>query len=303
MATAETTAPETGFAGVLVPVLTPFGNDLAPDASRLIALCRALLASGADGLAVFGTTSEANSMSAGERRDLLDRLLAADIPPARLMPGVGSCALPEAAACARHATSAGCGGVLMLPPWYYKNPTDDGLFAFYAETIERVGDNALRIYLYHFPAMSQVPLSFGLIERLLTAYPGIVVGIKDSGGDWNHTAGLLQRFPGFEVFCGSEDFLLETLRHGGRGCITATGNINVSAIKDLVLQWRGGADPSDLEDRQRRLSQVRAAFSPAPAIPLMKAFLALHTGDPTWTTVRPPSAPPTPLPPSASPPH
>lgn len=298
------------FAGVLVPVLTPFHDDLAPDRRRWVALCRALLDAGADGLAVFGTTSEANSLTAAERRDLLEHLVSAGVPADRLMAGVGSCALPEAVESARHALAAGCGGVLMLPPWYYKNPSDEGLFAFYAETVERVGDAALRIYLYHFPAMSQVPLSLALIERLIVAYPDTIVGIKDSGGDWANTQAMIERFPGFGVFCGSESFLLATLRHGGQGCITATGNVNVKGIQDVVQAWQGregpaadrnregpaadrSADPGgpDADDLQRRATAIRALFTPAPAIPLMKAFLAHRTGDVGWLTVRPPFRP------------
>lgn len=289
-----------GFAGVLVPVLTPFHDDLAPDRRRWVALCRALLDAGADGLAVFGTTSEANSLTAAERRGLLEHLLSAGVPAERLMVGIGSCALPEAVENARHAVAAGCGGVLMLPPWYYKNPSDDGLFAFYAETIQRVGDAALHIYLYHFPAMSQVPLSLDLIARLIAAYPETVVGIKDSGGDWSNTHDLIERFPGFEVFCGSEEFLLATLRRGGRGCITAVGNVNVHAINILYLAWRNGDGAAgndlsrhraDADAQQERVSAIRALFTRGPTIPLLKAVLARHTGDPGWTHVRPPFRP------------
>lgn len=289
-----------GFAGVLVPVLTPFHDGLAPDRRRWVALCRALLDAGADGLAVFGTTSEANSLTAAERRDLLEHLISAGVPAERLMAGVGSCALPEAVGNARHALANRCGGVLMLPPWYYKNPSDDGLFAFYAETVERVGDAALRIYLYHFPAMSQVPLSLGLIERLIAAYPDTIVGIKDSGGDWANTQAMIERFPGFDVFCGSEEFLLATLRHGGRGCITAVGNVNVHAINTLYLAWRNGDGAAgkalsrhraDADAQQERVSAIRALFTRGPTIPLLKAVLARHTGDPGWTHVRPPFCP------------
>src|SRR5437588_12958129 len=137
------------FAGVLVPVLTRFTAAGEPDAGRFVAFCRFLLGQGADGLAIFGTTSEANSMSAGERMELLDRLVAAGIPPAKLMPGAGACSVTEAATLIRHAVGHGCGGVLMLPPFYYKGMDDNGLFAFFAAVIERVGSSALRVLLYH----------------------------------------------------------------------------------------------------------------------------------------------------------
>ena len=132
----------------------------------------------------------------------------------------------------RRAVAHGCGGVLMLPPFYYKDVSDDGLFASFAEVIERVGDPRLRVYLYHIPPVSRVPLSLALIERLLQRYPGTVAGIKDSSGDWDNTRAMLERFQprGFDVFSGSETFLLATLRAGGAGCISATANVNPAAI-------------------------------------------------------------------------
>ncbi|MGA7864440.1 MAG: dihydrodipicolinate synthase family protein, partial [Stellaceae bacterium] len=184
------------FHGVLVPVLTPFTPSGEPDAGRFIAFCHWLLDQGVGGLSVFGTTSEANSMSGPERMALLDALIEAGIPAEKLMPGTGACSISEAASLVRHAVGHGCGGVLMLPPFYYKAVSDDGLFRSYAEVIERVADRNLRIYLYHIPPVSQIALSPELIERLLRAYPGTVAGIKDSSGDWKHTQALLERFQG-----------------------------------------------------------------------------------------------------------
>src|SRR5579862_2630645 len=178
------------FAGVLVPVLTPFTRTGEPDAGRFVAFCRWLLDQGADGLAIFGTTSEANSMSGVERMELLDRLIASGIPAAKLMPGAGACSVTEAAALCRHAVGHGVGGVLMLPPFYYKGMDDDGLFAFFAGVIDRVGSAALRMYLYHIPPQTILGLSLDLVGRLIEAYPETVVGLKDSSGDWNNTAEL-----------------------------------------------------------------------------------------------------------------
>src|SRR5436190_9196211 len=214
------------FAGVLVPVLTPFTATGEPDAGRFVAFCRWLLDQGADGLAIFGTTSEANSMSAGERMELLDRLIASGVPAARLMPGTGACSITEAATLIRHAVGHGCGGVLMLPPFYYKGMSDDGVFAFISAVIDKVGSSALKVFLYHIPPMAVVGYSLDLVGRLIAAYPEIVVGLKDSSGDWNNTAALLERFPGFAVFPGSDVFLLAALRKGGAGFITASGNVH-----------------------------------------------------------------------------
>src|SRR5436309_2803726 len=190
--------------GVLAPVITPFRKDYAPDAERFVRHCRWLLKNGCSGLAVFGTNSEANSMSVPEKRRLLEALIAGGVAPAMLMPGTGHCALTDSVELTRAALEMGCAGVLMLPPFYYKNAPDEGLYRNFAEVIERVGDERLQLYLYHIPPVSQVPISLGLIERLLGKYPGIVAGVKDSSGDWSNTKAMLDNFAksGFDVFAG-----------------------------------------------------------------------------------------------------
>jgi 4-hydroxy-tetrahydrodipicolinate synthase len=226
--------------GVLAPVITPFRRDLAPDPDRFVKHCKWLMKSGCAGLAVFGTNSEANSMAVEEKLELLDALVKGGVPAAALMPGTGHCALTDSVKMTREAVRMGCGGVLMLPPFYYKGVSDEGLFRNFSEVIERTGDERLRLYLYHIPQVSNVPISLELIERLLTRYPGIVAGAKDSSGDWNNTKAMLDRFKerGFDVFPGSELFLLDGLRDGGKGCITATGNVNPGAINEVYKNWR-----------------------------------------------------------------
>jgi 4-hydroxy-tetrahydrodipicolinate synthase len=272
------------FAGVLVPVLTPFTRAGDPDAGRLIAFCRWLLDQGADGLAIFGTTGEANSMSAGERMELLDKLVAAGIPPARLMPGTGACSITESVALARHALGHGVGGVLMLPPFYYKGMDDDGLFAFFAAVIERVGSPALRVFLYHIPPQTVLGLSLDLVGRLIRAYPDTVVGLKDSSGDWNNTAALLDRYPGFAVFPGSEVFLLDGLRKGAVGCITATGNVNVPGIRKVYENWQ----TPQADELQAAITLTRKTIQAYPMVPALKRIVAHFHNDPDWAAVRPP---------------
>jgi len=271
--------------GVLSPVVTPFDSALRPDAGRFVRHCRWLLDQGV-GLAAFGTNSEANSLSVAEKLALLDALVDAGLPPERMMPGTGCCAFPDSVELTRHAVDRGCAGVLMLPPFYYKAVPDDGLFRNYAEIIERVGDRRLRIYLYHIPPVSQVPISLSLIERLLRAYPETIAGIKDSSGDWNNTRAMLQRFQpqGFDVFAGSETFLLATLRGGGVGCITATGNVNPAPIAALARDWQA----SDADRQQAALDGVRAVFQQFPMIPALKAAIGHYGSDPDWGAVRPP---------------
>ena len=279
--------PAQPFAGVLVPVLTPFTPAGEPDTGRFVAFCRWLLDQGADGLAIFGTTSEANSMSAGERMGLLDRLIAAGVPAAKLMSGTGACSVTEAATLIRHAVGHGVGGVLMLPPFYYKGMDDEGLYAFFAGVIDRVGSSALKMYLYHIPPQTVLGLSLDLVGRLIKAYPDTVVGLKDSSGDWNNTVALLERFPGFAVFPGSEVFLLDGLRKGAVGCITASGNVNVPGIRKVYENWRA----PQADALQTEITTLRKALQAYPMIPALKRIVAHFHDDLDWAAVRPPLVP------------
>ena len=269
--------------GVFAPVVTPFAADGSPDHGRFIRHCRWLISQNC-GLAIFGTNSEANSLSLAERKDLIAAVVEAGIEPRRLLPGTGSSALPDAIELTRQAVRHGAGGVLMLPPFYYKDVGDEGLFRFYSDVIEAVGDERLRVYLYHIPPVARVPISLDLIERLLKAYPVTIAGIKDSSGDWENSKAMLDRFDGFRVFVGSEAFLLRNMQHGGVGCISATANVNPAAINRLWADWSG-----DSADRlQAELTELRGIVARFPMIPALKATVAHFSGDQAWTRVRPP---------------
>jgi len=272
--------------GVLSPVITPFRRDLSPDPDRFVKHCKWLMRSGCAGLAVFGTNSEANSMSVEEKLELLEALVKGGVPPASLMPGTGHCALSDSVKMTREAVRLGCGGVLMLPPFYYKGVSDEGLFRNFSEIIERVGDERLRLYLYHIPPVSNVGITLKLIEMLLARYPGIVAGAKDSSGDWANTKAMLDRFKGagFDVFPGSEVFLLDGLRAGGKGCITATGNVNPGPISEVYKNWNTGR----ADALQAGITATRKIMQKVPMIPALKAVTAHFANDPQWKTVRPP---------------
>jgi len=272
--------------GVLSPVITPFKRDLAPDADRFVKHCKWLMKSGCAGLAVFGTNSEANSMSVDEKLELLEALVKGGVPAASLMPGTGHCALTDSVKMTREAVRMGCGGVLMLPPFYYKGVSDEGLFRNFSEIIERVGDERLRLYLYHIPPVANVGITLKLIEMLLARYPGIVAGAKDSSGDWANTKAMLDQFKdaGFDVFPGSEVFLLDGLRAGGKGCITATGNVNPGPISEVYKNWNTGR----ADALQAGITATRKIMQKVPMIPALKAVTAHFANDPQWKTVRPP---------------
>jgi len=293
--------------GVLVPVVTPFKADLSPDRQRFIRHCQWLLSQDC-GLAVFGTTGEGNSMSTEERKTLLDALVGAGIDPSRMMPGTGCCSIIETVDLTAHAIQHGCGGVLMLPPFYYKNVSEDGLYRYFSEVVQRVGDTRLKIYLYHIPPVAIVGITPKLVERLLKAYPGAIAGMKDSSGDWNNTKTFLDAFAkdAFDVFVGSESFLLANMRNGGAGTISATANVNPRAIRELYEKCGGvcvkrrrnqkalgtsASTPGDLEALQARLNVVRDVFGNkkfSSMIAALKQAIAIYTNDQEWTRVRPP---------------
>jgi 4-hydroxy-tetrahydrodipicolinate synthase len=279
------TSDQGRITGVLSPVVTPFKADLSPDPDRFIRQCKWLNSQNV-GLAVFGTNSEANSLSIDEKMTLLEKLVGAGVDPARMMPGTGHCAITDSVRLTAHAVKLGCAGVLMLPPFYYKGVSDEGLYRNFAEIIERVGEPRLRVYLYHIPPVAQVPITLGLVERLLKAYPGTVAGMKDSGGDWANTKAFLDAYAksGFDVFPGAETFLLQGMRNGGAGCISATANTNPGPIARLHDTWQN----ADADAQQKRLDDIRATFSKYPMIPALKAAVAHYGGDAGWAKVRPP---------------
>jgi 4-hydroxy-tetrahydrodipicolinate synthase len=281
--------------GVLAPVVTPFKADLAPDSQRFIAHCKWLLSQNC-GLAVFGTNSEANSLSMEERTMLLDELVAAGVDPSRMMPGTGCCSIMETVRLTAQAVEHGCAGVLMLPPFYYKDVTEEGLYRYFSEVVQRVGDARLKIYLYHIPPVAIVGITPKLVERLLKAYPNAIAGMKDSSGDWNNTKTFLDAFAetarpartGFDLFVGSESFLLANMRNGGVGTISATANVNPAAIHKLYREWNTA---DDADKQQSKLNVVREVFSSRKfpsMIATLKQAIAIYGNDPEWTRLRPP---------------
>src|SRR6266516_1220280 len=305
--------------GVLAPVVTPFKDDFSPDRKRFIAHCKWLLSQNC-GLAVFGTNSEANSLSLEERLNLLDELVAAGVDPARMMPGTGCCSIMETVKLTKQAVGNGCAGVLMLPPFYYKDVSEEGLYRYFSEVVQRVGDARLKIYLYHIPPVAVVGITTGLVERLLAAYPNAIAGMKDSSGDWKNPKAFLDAFAetarpastagaartGFDVFVGSESFLLANMLNGGVGTISATANVNPSAIHKLYEKCSGvcvkrrgnrkalaaaSASITELEDQQAQLNVVRDVFSNRKfpsMIAALKQAIAFYGNDPEWTRLRPP---------------
>jgi 4-hydroxy-tetrahydrodipicolinate synthase len=279
----------TNLRGILAPALTAVTNDFQIQEERTLAHFRWLLENGCDGLVVFGTTSEANSFSVIERKQLLERAVAAGINAKKLIVGAGCCSLADSIELTRHAVQVGCAGALTLPPFYYKGVSDDGLFQYFVSLIEGVADERLRLYLYHIPPIAIVSFSLALVEKLIARYPGIVVGIKDSSGDWAHTNDLIQRFGrfGFDVFPGNESYLLGALQLGAAGCISGMTNVIAESLQMIFKNWR---DP-EAKVRQELVTRLRQALLKYPPIPALKAIISKTHDDPAWKNVCPPLLP------------
>ena len=276
------------FGGVNAAVLTPMNADLSLDLDRMAAHCRWLLANGCDGLAVLGTTGEANSLGVQERIGVLEGLIARGIPAANMLPGTGTTALPDTVLLTRKAEEMGCRGALLLPPFYYKNPSDDGLLAYFNEVAQRVG-GSIALYLYNFPQQSAIPFGIEFIARLLKANPGKYRGIKDSSGSYENGLAYVEHFArdGFEVYAGDDTLLRPLLEKGAAGCITAASNVNCAVGAQVYAGWDTAAGAA----AHAVLAATRKAVVSVPLIPGLKALVARNTGDARWNAIRPPHLP------------
>lgn len=272
--------------GVWAPALTPITTAGEPDTARFATHARWLLDHGCHGVAVFGTTSEATSFSIAQREAMLEGTIEAGIDPERLMVGTGACAVADAARLTAHAVDRGCPHVLTLPPFYYKGVSDDGLFRYYAGLIEAVGRGRFNLFLYHIPQISQIPISFDLVRRLQEAYPETMKGVKDSSGDAAHGIEMMRAFPDLEIFPGAEHLMLDGLRNGGAGCISAAANVNVPEIRAVFDAHASGE--GDADALHARVVEIRKVIQTQPVIPGLKAIVADARKDPGWRHMMPP---------------
>jgi 4-hydroxy-tetrahydrodipicolinate synthase len=272
--------------GLIAPILSPFNDDLSFNQELYNELAAELLSTGCSGLAPFGTTGEALSVSSAERMAAIEGLIKSGVDPKCVIPGTGLCNLPESIALSRHAVELGCAGVMTLPPFYFKGMGDDGYFDYFEKLIDGVDHSDLKIYLYHIPQVSGVGLSIDLVTRLCAAYPDVIVGIKDSSGDWDNTRRLLA-IDGLIVYPGAELPVIDAIRLGGPGCISATANLNGGDIANVIdLCHTGKWDEAEVA--HKAVKEVRLLFQDYAPIPAQKALLARRTGDARWNNLRPP---------------
>ena len=272
--------------GIWSASLTPLKSNLSIDCAHLARHAKYLLDNGCHGIGLFGTTGEANAFSAAERMTALESLLADGLSPNALMIGTGCCAFTDTVALTRHAIEHGVTKILALPPFYYKNVTDNGLFRSFAEVIDRTARDNLELYLYHFPAMSQTPISANLIAMLCENFPKTIAGIKDSSGDLEHSLELASRFPNIAIFPGNETHLLATLEKGCAGCISATANANPRGIRNIFDNCLSG--DSSVHALQEQAFAIREVFGRHPLVSALKQYAAWSSGDDAWLRLRPP---------------
>ena len=262
--------------GVVAPILTPFNDDLSIATDLYLDLANRLLEAGCAGFAPFGTTGEALSVGIDERIDAIRSLIDDGIDPSLLIPG---------ARLSRACLDLGCAAVMTLPPFYYKGVSDDGLYRYFAQLIDAIGDDA-RIFLYHIPPIAIVGVQPSLVARLHADFPEQVVGIKDSSNDWDNTRQLFD-IDGLIVYPGSELPLIDALELGGPGCISATANVNVAEISKVVTLYDAG-DMDAAREQQASIAKARLTIQDYAPIPAQKRLLAMQTGDARWANVRPP---------------
>lgn len=274
--------------GVHCAAATPVTLEGEPDLRLFAEHCRLLLKEGCHGIAMLGTTGEANSFGVSERMALLEAAIEGGTPAGALLPGTSTPAVADTIALSRHAVEAGAKGVVLLPPYYYKGVSDEGLFRFYARVVEGIGDDRLRVVLYHIPQVTQIPLGHDLIDRLMAEFPGIVCGIKDSFGQLGHLQALRERHPDLGVLAGADPLMLPLLKMGGAGCITATSNLRAEALRVVWEGWDDASKAAEVEAAQDRINAWRALTNRFVQLPTVKTMLARRRGDLGWLNLMPP---------------
>ncbi|MDE0310467.1 MAG: dihydrodipicolinate synthase family protein [Acidiferrobacterales bacterium] len=281
----ELQAGRSDLYGVWAPCLTPLDDSCSIDFSKLCDHISWLLSSGCHGVGLFGTTGEASSFSANERMTALERVIESGIAPEKLMIGNGFPSITDTVTVTRHALQLGCKKVLMLPPFYYKDPSLEGVSRSYRNTLDQLKSSDIRVVLYHFPKMSAVPIRHELIEALIESHGELIAGLKDSSGEWDSVERYIRNFPALNIFPGTDVLLLRSLKIGGAGTITATADINPDGIRRIFDLWTDGCNAAEAQIAADRIREIVSRY------PLSAALKSVHAelrDDPGWRRVRPP---------------
>jgi len=270
----------TALRGVWSAVLTPIDERCEPDGIRAVAYYQDLLRDGIDGINLLGTTGEAMSFSVGQRLRLMESV-AASIPHERIMCGTGGAALEDAAQLTGASSELGFSAALIMPPFFYRDASDDGILRFFDRLFARTGALRCAIVLYNFPQMSGIRFSAALVDRLTAAFPGTIGGMKDSSNDRELQRELIARDPAFRVFPGAENYLLEAKAAGAAGCISGSVCLWPRLASDAFTS-QDAALGAQLRDR-------REALAGAPLIATVRARVAAARADNAWLRAMPPN--------------
>jgi 4-hydroxy-tetrahydrodipicolinate synthase len=276
------------FAGVYAAAVTPLQSDLSPDIEGLAAVLQFLAKRGCQGVLLLGTTGEGPSFSLQERQQVYRAAakIRMDLPGFQLLAGTGTPSLEDTIDLTKSAFELGFDGVVVLPPYYFRKATDEGLFAWFSQVLARAVPPDGLLLGYHIPPVSGVGLSLDLLSRLKDAFPAQFAGIKDSSGDlqWAHSLG--ERFgDDLLVLNGNDRLFSQALQSGAAGCITAMANL-LSPLHRVVWDSFQAGHPDEIT--QDKLSQAREhldRFPPMP--PVLKLLLSRLHGFPLWN-VKPP---------------
>jgi 4-hydroxy-tetrahydrodipicolinate synthase len=254
-------------------------HDGSIDYCLLVTHARACLEAGCSCITVFGTTGEGASISLAERAKMVGALLSAGIDPrTEIIGGIASASIGDAVEQIRILQDAGCSRVLLAPPFYFKGVQEDGLYDWFAWVLEKIAGSFVGAILYHIPSVTQVPLSLDLISRLRTAFPGGVIGIKDSGGEWSFTKSLLGAHADLSILIGDERHLAAAVRLGATGAISGLANLCPKVLLPLI----------ELGKDDSRITDLVTAILKYPVTPAVKALLFHLSGNDRWLKVRPP---------------
>ena len=275
--------------GVYTASLTPLTASFEPNIPALVRHAQWLLESGSDGVALLGSTGEANSLTLEQRLSIIEQT-ARELPPDRLMLGTGSCALQDSVRLTKASVDAGVFSVLVIPPFYYKPQSDESVLRFYSELISSVDEPRLRIIFYNFPKLSGYNFSVKILQELKQRFGDIAAGIKDSSGEWKNMLGIVQNIPDFMVYTGTETLLLDILKKGGAGCITATANLIAPECQRVYQAWKINKQKV-AEQAQMNLTDLRKSLENYPLVSELKSLFAAHTNAEEWENMLPPFAP------------
>lgn len=277
------------FSGIYTASLTPLTSSYETNLPALVSHVEQLFESGSDGVAILGSTGEANSLTIEQRLDIIS-YCGRTLAPERLMMGTGSCALQDAIHLTQASIDAGVFSVLVIPPFYYKPQSDESVIRYYSELISSVDDSRLRIIFYNFPKLSGYNFSTEILQEFKERFGDIAAGIKDSSGNWENMLSITKNVPNFMVYSGTETLLLNILREGGAGCITASANLLAPECQLVYQAWRNDQQ-NTAEQVQKELTVLRKALESYQFVSELKGLMAEHTGSEHWQEMLPPFIP------------